>query len=99
VGKTHAPYAPEFRAEAVRLVRESGRPLAHLAKDLGVSEPTLRQWLRGLSSPAAAVPTKDQGRDEAIRRLEREVQRLREERDILKKSAAFFAQEAIRRGR
>jgi transposase len=43
VERSHAPYAPELRAEAVRLVRESGRPLAHLAKELGVSEPTLRQ--------------------------------------------------------
>ena len=94
VGKTHPPYAKEFRAEAVRLVRESGKSLAQIAKDLGVSEPTLRAWRKqtDLDSGKRTDGLTTEERDE-VRRLRREVRVLREERDILRKAAAFFAKE------
>ncbi len=46
MGKTRPPYPRQFREEAVRLVRESGKPLVRIAKDLGVSEPSLRTWVK-----------------------------------------------------
>ena len=86
MGKTHPPYAKEFRVEAVRLVRESGKSLAAIAKDLGVTEPTLRAWRRqtDLDSGKRSDGLTTEERDE-IRRLRREVRVLREERDILRK--------------
>ena len=92
--KTHPPYAKEFRAEAVRLVRESGKSLAAIAKDLGVSEPSLRAWRKqaDLDSGKRSDGLTTEERDE-VRRLRREVRVLREERDILRKAAAFFAKE------
>jgi len=94
VGKTHPPYAREFRVEAVRLVQQSGKPLATIAKDLGVSEPTLRTWRKqaDLDSGKRSDGLTTEERDE-VRRLRREVRILREEREILRKAAAFFAKE------
>jgi len=76
------------------LVQKSGKPLAAIAKDLGVSEPTLRGWRKqvDLDSGKRSDGLTTEERDE-IRRLRREVRVLREERDILKKAAAFFAKE------
>jgi len=94
VPKSHPPYPPEFRAEAIRLVRSSGRPAAEIARRLEVSTETLRLWVRQADI--------DEGRrhdglttqeTEEVRRLRRENRILREEREILLKAAAFFAQE------
>ena len=84
-------YTPEFRAEAVRLVRTSADPLTKVARDLGVNAETLRLWVRG-AQPASSVPLTDDERSE-LRRLRREVRTLRMERDILKKATAFFAKQ------
>ena len=94
--KSHAPYAAEFRAEAVELVRSSGKPVAAIAADLGVSEPTLRQWIRQAEVDAGqrSGPTTDELSE--LRRLRRENLVLRQERDILKKAAAFFVRETDR---
>ena len=93
MGKTRPPYPPEFRREAVRLVRSSGKTMRQISADLGVSEPTLRSWV--------AQEEIDRGEREGLttderaelRRLQRENKVLREEREILKKAAAFFARE------
>ncbi len=93
--RTHRPYPPEFRAEAVRLARGSDRSIPALAADLRVSSEALRHWLRqddadaGGSQPGAL--TTDER--EELRRLRREVKVLQQEREILKKAAAFFAKE------
>lgn len=87
------PYSPEFRAEAVRLLRSSGRPIPQLAKELGISEQSLRNWGRQVEvddGRAAGLTTDER---EELRRLRREVKTLTEEREILKKAAAFFAKE------
>jgi len=97
VPRTRPPYPPEFRAEAIRLVKTSGDSIGQVAKDLGVSDQTLRNWV--------AQDDVDGGRtsglttDERIRlrELERENRKLREEREILRKAAAFFASETERR--
>ncbi|SRR5579871_4216633 len=87
------PYPPEFREEAVRLVRTSGRPIREIADELGVNDQTLRNWLfaaNGDSGEPAELSADD--REELVR-LRRRVKVLEQERDILKKAAAWFAKE------
>jgi transposase len=88
-----APYSREFRAEAVRLLRSSGRSIPQLAKELGVSEQSLRNWSRQLDVDDGRAPGLTWDEREELRRLRREVKTLTEEREILKKAAAFFAKE------
>lgn len=88
------PYSPEFRAEAVRLLRSSGRPIPQLARELGVSEQSLRNWSRQVDVDDGKAPGLTTDEREELRRLRREVKTLTEEREILKKAAAFFAKES-----
>lgn len=92
--RSHAPYPPEFRAEAVRLVRSSGKSQAELARDLGISHNSLRLWVKQTRIDEGAEPGLTTEEREELRRLRREVRLLREEREILKKAAAFFAKES-----
>jgi transposase len=88
------PYPPEFRAEAIRLARTSGKPRSQIARELGVTGETLRLWLKQAdvdNGRRSDGLTSDE--QEELRRLRRENRILREEREILKKAAAFFAQE------
>lgn len=94
--KTHPPYPPEFRAEAIRLVREGGKTLREVSQDLGVSTESLRTWLRQQEIDAGRREGLTSEEREELRRLRRENRILREEREILKKAAAFFAQETHR---
>ncbi len=86
MGKTRPPYAKEFRAEAVRLVRESGKALAQIAQDLGLSEPSLRPWRKQTEldngKRSDGLTTEEHAE---VRRLRRENRILREEREILRK--------------
>ena len=92
--KSKPPYAPEFRTEAIRLARTSGRPHAEIARDLGMTAETLRLWLKqaDLDEGRRSDGLTTEEREE-LRRLRRENRILREEREILKKAAAFFATE------
>ncbi|HET8648262.1 MAG TPA: transposase [Vicinamibacteria bacterium] len=90
-------YSREFKVEAVKLVTEKGYSVAEAARSLGVHETVLRSWKQALAEQGEqAFP--GQGHlppfEEELRRLRAENQRLRQERDILKKAAAFFAREA-----
>lgn len=87
------PYSPEFRAEAVRLVRESGKPTKEIAKDLGIANESLRKWLRQAEIDEGERDGLTSGEREELQRLRRENRILKEEREILKKAAAFFAKE------
>jgi len=80
-------FSPEFKAEAVRLVKESGRPLAQVARELDVDKTTLGAWKRELEGATAQTVTER----EELRRLRRENARLKLEQEILKKAMAFFA--------
>ncbi len=91
--RTRPPYPPEFRRQAIELVR-SGTPLKQVADELGVSEQTLRNWRR---QDQLDRHERDDGlttdEREELRRLRRENARLTQERDLLKRAAAFFAKE------
>ena len=89
-------FTDEFKAGAVRLVLEEGKPIPQVARDLDLTESTLRIWVerartdRGQGKPGA-LTTEER---EELRRLRKEVRELRMEREILKKAAAFFARES-----
>ena len=92
--KSPPAYAPEFRAEAVRIVREGGRTAEELSRDLNCSAQAIRNWVRqagrdgGQRSDGLTT-----GEREELARLRRENRQLRQERDILAKAAAWFARE------
>ena len=91
--RTRRQFTPEFKRDAVELVRTSERPIAEIARELGVYDSTLGNWVRqdridrgqqdGLSSDEQA----------RLRALERENARLRMERDLLKRTVAFWVKE------
>ena len=97
MGKTKPPYPPEFRSEAIRLVRSSGLTQSQVSRDLGVSTFTLRNWLRQTEIDAGEREGLTTDEREELRRLRKENRVLREEREILKKAAAFFARETDHR--
>jgi transposase len=89
-------FGREFKIEAVRLIKERGVSVAQASRDLDVHENVLRKWARDLSGdPAQAFPGHGQMKPEQleIERLRREVAKLKAERDILKKAAAYFARD------
>ncbi len=88
------PYPPAFRAEAVRLVQSSGKSIPVIADDLGVSDQALRGWVRRAEIDTGQRDGLTSGEHEELRQLRRENRILKEERDILKKAAAFFARES-----
>ena len=91
-------YTREFKVEAIKLIDERGVTVAQASRDLGVHQNTLRQWLREFAEdPEQSFPGHGQMKPEQaeIERLRREVVRLKAERDILKKAAAYFAKESL----
>jgi len=95
VPRTRPPFPPEFRREAVELMRVTDKSLPQLSKDLGVSQQTLRNWRR-------QAQVDQQGERDGLTRVEREeIRELRKrlrtaemEREVLRKAAAFFARES-----
>jgi len=93
-------FTQEFKAEAVRLLNESGKPLSQVARELGIRPDILKSWKRaaegraGLVGPDSALGDEQLTKDEEIRRLRRENEVLKQERDFLKKAAAYFAKES-----
>ncbi len=97
MARTHPPYPPPVRAEAVALARTGGKGLPQLAQDLGIAEQALRGWLKraevdaGHGQPGELTSAER----EELRRLRRENQVLRQEREILRTAAACCAKEAL----
>jgi transposase len=91
-------FTREFKLEAVKLIRERGVSVAQAARDLGVHATVLHNWVRQFASdPEHSFPGHGQMKPEQaeIARLKREVTKLKAERDILKKAAAYFAKESM----
>ena len=85
------PYSLEFRREAVRLLRSSDRTVPQLARELGCSAQSLRNWSRQLDVDDGRRDGVTSDERDELRRLRRENRILTEEREILRKAAAFFA--------
>jgi transposase len=88
-------FSAEFKAEAVKLCRESGKSIVQIAKDLDLTETALREWFKQSEVDAGrgkngALTTAEK---QELAQLRKEVRVLRMERDLLKKAAAFFAKE------
>jgi transposase len=92
------PYPEQFKRDAVALVRSSEKSIPRIADELGVSPQSLRNWVKQTQLDAGerrdGLTSEER---EELRRLRRDVRRLEQERDILKKAAAFFATESERR--
>ena len=98
MSKPRRKYTREFKLAAVKLITEQGRSVAEAARSLGVSEKQLRHWKAVLQQQGRqAFPANGNlpPADEELRRLREENQRLRMERDVLKKATAFFAKESL----
>ncbi len=95
--RSRPPYPPEFRAEAVELIRSGTKSFSQLSRDLGVSDQTLRNWVRQRDLDAGrrhdGLTTSER---EELRCLRAENRTLRMERDLLKKAAVFFAKDGDR---
>src|SRR4051812_25656147 len=96
--QTRDGITPEFRAEAVRLAHTSGRSRRKVAEDLGIGLSTLRHWIDGQRDREMEAPPSERQEDMAaeLKRLRRENEVLRQEREILKRATAFFAKEGSR---
>jgi transposase len=87
-------YSAEFKERAVKLAVESDQPSAQTARDLGVNENTLHTWIGKYHRTARQdTQVNDEHLYEELKRLRKENTRLKEERDLLKKAAAYFAQQ------
>jgi len=94
-------FTQEFKAEAVRLVTEEGHPVSQVAQDLGIHASLLRRWHRKLKAKQARAPGIKRPlsveasviiEQDEIRKLKRQNERLRMERDVLKKAIAIFSE-------
>jgi transposase len=97
MAKQQKTYTREFKLEAVQLVKSSGKPMSQVARDLGVSDSALYHWCKQLAEqgeqafPGSGHQT---AQEEEIRRLKRELEITRQERDILKKVVSIFSRES-----
>lgn len=97
MAKQQKTYTREFKLEAVKLVKSSGKPMSQIARDLGVSETALYNWSKQLAEqgdqafPGSGHQSTEQ---EEIRRLKRELEVTRQERDILKKVVSIYSRDA-----
>lgn len=85
-------YSNEFKIEAVKLMERGDAPISQIAKDLGVSDSLLHGWRKQFGKKPDGSRVTPEEREELIR-LRREIRILKEEREILKKAAAYFAKE------
>ena len=96
--KKRQRYTKEFKLEAVQLAVESEKTMAEVARDLGLAPALLHSWKQALEKrdEATAFPGhgKAAGPEDELRQVRRELERVRQERDFLKKAAAFFARES-----
>ena len=88
-------YGPEFKREAIELVRRSGTSCRQVALEIGVAPNLLTRWVREVQPGSEkAFPGTGSPRDEELARLQRELARVTKERDFLRDAAAYFAKES-----
>lgn len=92
----HKQFSEEFKVEAAKLVNENGYPVAQAAKKLGISPSTLHPWVKKYKDSKLKLNSRmfPSAEDELLQ-LRKENKRLKEEHEILKKAAAFFAKESL----
>lgn len=96
--KAQRTFTKEFKQEAVQLVKTSGKSMAQLARDLGIADSTLHHWCKLFSEhgeqafPGSGHQTQQEGE---LRRLKRELEVTRQERDILKKALGIFSRSQL----
>lgn len=91
-----APHPPEFRQRAVELAREGAKPVAKIAKDLGISESCLRNWMAQADTDEKGSPARLTSTEKKeLAELRRRNRQLELENDILKRAAAYFARENV----
>ena len=93
----NSSYSSQFKQDAVKLAVESDQSIANTARDLGVNANTLYTWVKKFHQPvpSTAKGATDNNPYDELKRLRREVSRLKEERNILKKAAAYFAKNSL----
>ena len=100
MGAQRKHFTPEFKQAAVRRAASGDASVLEIARELGIRSDRLREWIAQAQGrerrprPAGGASAAPLSQDEEVRQLRREVAQLREERDILKKAAAFFARES-----
>lgn len=91
MGSDRRQYDDEFKREAVRLSRESGRTVAQVARDLGLCENNLWRWRKKFAALDSQGKRSGESAEDEVKRLRRELARVTEERDILKKALSVFS--------
>ena len=92
--KEQKTYTAEFKREAVRLTQTSGKPITHIARESGISDTSIHQWRKELaehSSEAFPGSGHQTSQEEEVRRLKRELEVVKQERDIRKKVVGIFS--------
>ena len=89
--QTRRRFTAEFKAETVKIVKQSDRPMAAVAMELGISAKSIGEWVRLAEESGDSIPEDERTE---LRRLRKEVRELRMEREILVKATAFFAKES-----
>ena len=90
------PHPPEFRQRAVELARQGGTPIAKIAKDLGISESCLRNWMAQSDADDNGSPVKlTSAEKKELAELRRKARQLELENETLKRAAAYFARENV----
>jgi transposase len=87
-------YSAEFRESSAKLAIDSDQPVSHTAKDLGVKVNTLHTWIHNYSQLNKSVSDKSECHYSEVQRLRKELHLVKQERDLLKKAAAYFAKES-----
>ena len=87
-------YSAEFKESAVKLAIESEQAVAKTAKELGITKTTLYSWVNKYSKPKESIMRTDEHLYDELKRLKKELVRVTQERDLLKKAAAYFAKES-----